>query len=136
MGGKPDDGKTTADRNFEPELCVVLATLDVEAACVTRFSSHAANSELFTWDRLKELPNFLSPDSMQVWPGASIELGTSWRVRFPKQQWWYGLLIPVQRPKKWPKKRRAIVSIDLEVHSGRIGIAGLDESCTNLTTGE
>src|SRR5687767_12919409 len=89
-----------------------------------------------TWEPGSPLPGLVALDAMQPSNNAALESSNPWRMQLPEEQWAYGILIPIHCPPPWPPERRALVTFDLEVESGRIGVAGIDISQTRLTTPE
>jgi FkbM family methyltransferase len=91
-------------------------------------------TSLDAWEPGAEIPGLVSLAEMQLWNDATVESRDPWVMEFPAEQWAYATLLPVSCPPQWPQHCRAIVSLDVEVHQGRVGMAAVDASLGQLTT--
>jgi hypothetical protein len=82
------------------------------------------------------LPDVVSIGRSQTCNDAVILSQVPLAVRLPAQQWSYGLLIPINVD-AIPKDLNALtVKFDLTIHEGNLGIAGVEEHASKLTTTE
>jgi hypothetical protein len=82
------------------------------------------------------LPGVVSIRRSQTCNDAAILSRSPLAVRMPAQQWSYGLLIPISAD-AIPKNINALtVKFELSIQEGDLGIAGVDEHLSKLTTVE
>jgi len=82
------------------------------------------------------LPDVVSISRSQICNDAAILSHAPLALRLPAQQWSYGLLVPINT-NAIPKDLNALtVKFELTIDEGNLGIAGIDEHLSKLTTSE
>lgn len=84
----------------------------------------------------RALPGVVSLDRFKPCNDAVVLARAPLRVRMPEQQWSYGLLLPLDHAALPATGATAVVRLELTVHGGMVGIAGIGPDLRTLTTVE
>jgi Putative capsular polysaccharide synthesis protein len=108
---------------LEPDAVDPAVSLELESPLIERTEGRA-------------LPGVVSLDRARTCNDTVVLAALPLRLRMPRRQWSYGLLLPLDQAAVPATGPITVVRLELTVHSGVVGLAGVCADLTTLTTPE